>query len=77
MTFSSFDQTCEYKSQQKKLKKDYLTYLFPRHPYFPPENIRKPLGFLMFSGGRERLYWEQNFNFKILTFLRIASRFHF
>ena len=26
---------------------------------YPPENIRKPYGFLMFSGGRERLHWEQ------------------
>ena len=25
----------------------------------PPENIRKPYGFLMFSGGRERMHWEQ------------------
>ena len=25
----------------------------------PPENIRKPLGFLMFSRGRERVHWEQ------------------
>lgn len=50
MTFSSFDQTCEYKSQQKKLKKDYLTYLFPRHSFFPAEN-RKPSGFLIFFSG--------------------------
>ena len=25
----------------------------------PPENIRKPLSFLIFSGGRERVHWEQ------------------
>ena len=24
-----------------------------------PENIRKPWGILMFSGGRERVQWEQ------------------
>ena len=24
----------------------------------PPKNIRKPYGFLMFSGGRERVCWE-------------------
>ena len=24
-----------------------------------PENIRKPYGFLMFSGGKERVNWEQ------------------
>ena len=25
----------------------------------PPENIRKPYGFLMFSGVRERVHWER------------------
>ena len=25
----------------------------------PPENIRKPKGFLIFSGGREKVLWEQ------------------
>ena len=25
----------------------------------PPENIRKPQGFLMFSGDRERVHWER------------------
>ena len=25
----------------------------------PPENIRKPCGFLMFSGGREKVHWER------------------
>ena len=25
----------------------------------PPENIRKPWGFLMLSGGRERMHWER------------------
>ena len=25
----------------------------------PPESIRKPYGFLMFSGGREKVHWEQ------------------
>ena len=39
-----------------------LTHLFPMHPFstFSTfENIRKPYGFLMFSGGRERVHWEQ------------------
>ena len=36
-----------------------LTHLFPMHPSLPPENIRKPFGFLMFSGGREGVHWEQ------------------
>ena len=29
------------------------------HPSLPLENIRKPQGFLMFTGGRERVRWEQ------------------
>ena len=29
------------------------------HPYPTPENIRQSYGFLMFSGGRERVHWEQ------------------
>ena len=28
-----------------------LTHSFPMHTFLPPENIRKPYGFLMFSGG--------------------------
>ena len=31
----------------------------PNTPSRPPENIGKPYGFLMFSGGRERVYWER------------------
>ena len=31
----------------------------PNAPFlYPPENIRKPHDFLMFSGGRERVHWE-------------------
>ena len=33
------------------LKKLCLTLFFPMFSFDPPENIRKPLGFLMFSGG--------------------------
>ena len=36
----------------------FLTHLFPKHPSSNAENIRK-LGLLMFSGGRERVHWEQ------------------
>ena len=39
-----------------------LTHSFPMHPFStspPSENIRKPYGFLMFSGGRERVHWER------------------
>ena len=36
-----------------------LTRLFPMHAFSTPENIRKPQGFLMFSGGRESVHWEQ------------------
>ena len=34
------------------------THLFPMHPFATSENIRKPEGFLMFSGGREWVHWE-------------------
>ena len=29
------------------------------HPFLPPESIREPYGFLMFSGDREKVHWEQ------------------
>ena len=29
------------------------------HLSLPPEDIKKPYGFLIISGGRERLHWEQ------------------
>ena len=38
---------------------DSLTHLFPMHPFSTPENIRKPCGFFMFLGGRERVHWER------------------
>ena len=32
----------------------------PSAPFFLPlEDIGKPCGFLMFSGGRERMHWER------------------
>ena len=36
-----------------------LTHSFPMHLFSTPENIRKPQVFLMFSGGREKVHWEQ------------------
>ena len=33
--------------------------LFPMHPFSSPKNIRKPYGFLIFSGGRESVHWKQ------------------
>ena len=36
-----------------------LTHSFPMQPFSAPENIRKPYGVLMFSGGRERIHWER------------------
>ena len=36
-----------------------LSHLFPIHPFSTPEKIKKPSGFLMISGGREREHWEQ------------------
>ena len=37
-----------------EIKGALLTHLFPMHLSLPPEYIRKTLGFLLFSGGRER-----------------------
>ena len=36
-----------------------FTHLFPMHPFSTPENIGKPYGFPMFSGGRERVHLER------------------
>ena len=36
-----------------------LTHSFPYTLSLPPQSIRKPFGFLMFSEGRERVHWEQ------------------
>ena len=36
-----------------------LTHSFPIHPFSTPPHNPKPYGFLMFSGGRERVHWEQ------------------
>ena len=37
-----------------------LTHWFPMHPFStPPGNIRKTNSFLMFSGDKERVSWEQ------------------
>ena len=36
-----------------------LTHSFLMHPFSTPENIRKPYGFLTFSGGRKRVHWGQ------------------
>ena len=37
----------------------HLTHSFPMHLFSTPENKRKPHGFLMFSGVREREHWER------------------
>ena len=36
-----------------------LTHLFPMYPFSTPESTRKPYGFLIFSGGRERVHWNK------------------
>ena len=38
---------------------DCLTHLFPMHSFSTPWKHQKTLSFLMFSGGRERVPWEQ------------------
>ena len=43
-----------------------LAYLLSFNPFvpnafsLPPKNIGNPYGFLIFSGSRERVHWEQN-----------------
>ena len=37
----------------------WLTHLFAMHFFFTPWKHQKILHFLMFSGGREGVYWEQ------------------
>ena len=32
----------------------FLTHFFPMHPFSTPDNIKKPYGFLMFSGGQRK-----------------------
>ena len=51
----------EYTSEQLHWNKVSvkLTQSFPMHPSSPTENIRKPYGFLMLSGVRERVDWER------------------
>ena len=53
------DESNTYAMQCKPDVPLRLTHLFPMHPLSNPENIRKSYGFLMFSGGRERMHWEQ------------------
>ena len=36
-----------------------LSHLFPMHPFSTPCTLSLPYGFLMFSGGRESVNWEQ------------------
>ena len=36
-----------------------FTHLFPMRPSSAPLKMRKYYGFLMFSGVRERMHWEQ------------------
>ena len=36
-----------------------LTHSFPKHPFSTPWKHQKTYGFQMFSGGRERVHWEQ------------------
>ena len=43
------------------------------HPFSTPhENVKKPLSFLTFSGGRERVHWEQmgyaNLNMRVTEY---------
>ena len=44
-------------SNQIKLDRSFLPYA----PFLYPLKTKKPYGFLMFSGGREMVFWEQMF----------------
>ena len=51
-----------YKKQDrsKKHKNISLNQFVPNATFiYPPENIRKPYGFLMFPRGRERVHWQR------------------
>ena len=51
----SWVRTLQLKEITCRVRLLFLTYsLFPMHPFSSPKNIRKPYGFLMFSGGREK-----------------------
>ena len=54
---------CSVWKMGRGLRSKILNLLNPFVPnasfLYPPENIRKPYGFLMFSGGRERVNWER------------------
>ena len=44
----------------------YLTHLFPIHPSSTPWKHQKTQhGFLMFSGGRERVHWEKMCKYRL------------
>ena len=49
----------EERLREMNNKKNTLTHLLPMHPFSNPENIRKPYGFMIFSGGRENVLWEK------------------
>ena len=48
-----------FSCRQKNHKYQIYPICSQRTLSLPPESIRKPDGFFMFSGGRERMYWEQ------------------
>ena len=50
----------EPKIKEHKNKDFVINPFYPNLPFpYLPENIRTPYSFLMFSVGRERVYWEQ------------------
>ena len=46
-------------SSYKKKSYSFINPFVSIAPFSPPENIRKPLGFIMFSGSRESVPWQQ------------------
>ena len=47
------------KSEKLSVKRHFKPICSQCTLSLPPENIRKPYGFLMFSGGTEKVHWEQ------------------
>ena len=49
----------------------FVTHSFPIHPFFPP---LKTNGFLTFSGGRERVHWEQKGLSNYETLIKVSIK---
>ena len=58
----NFKPTILKKTSNSRKQRNIIWFnpFIPNAPFlYPPENMRKPYGFRMFPGGRERVHWEQ------------------